>query len=104
MRSVVANTEKGDSKMKRLVMLVSTSAVFALSALPAFAEMTQAQKDECLLAAQNCANQVDSIQQRMHKLQKEIKKGDKVYTAAELKALEQKLQEADKLLKTLVEE
>ncbi|HJV33786.1 hypothetical protein [Geomonas sp.] len=88
--------------MKRLVMLVSTSAVFALSSLPALAaDVPDTQKDECLLAAQNCANQVDDIYARIHKLEKAIKKGDKVYSAAELKALQAKLQEANQLLMTL---
>lgn len=87
--------------MKRVLMLVSTSAVFALWSLPALAEVTQQQKDECLLAVKNCTDQVDDLYQRIHKLDKEIKKGDKVYSAAEIKALQMKLEEANNMLKTL---
>ena len=71
------------------------------TAIPAMAEMTKDQKDECLLASKNCAGQVDSLQQRMKKLDKEIKKGKKVYSAEELKKLNQKLKEADEILKDL---
>ncbi|HJV67209.1 MAG TPA: hypothetical protein VJ550_15860 [Geomonas sp.] len=91
--------------MKKALMLVSFTAVLALSSLPAFADtpetQTPAQKDECLLAAKNCADQVDDIYGRIHRLQKEIKKGEKAYSAAEIRALQQKLQEADKLLQDL---
>jgi hypothetical protein len=37
----------------------------------------------------------------MHKLDKEIKKGTKVYTPAELQKLKDKLQETDDLLKDM---
>lgn len=69
--------------------------------IPVMAEMTKQEKDECLLASKNCANQVDSLQQRIKKLNREIAKGKKVYTAEELKQLEQKLKEVDAVLKNL---
>jgi peptidoglycan hydrolase CwlO-like protein len=71
------------------------------TAIPAMAEMTKEEKDQCLLASKNCANEVDSLQQRIRKLNKEIKKGTKVYSAEELKKLELKLKEADEILKNL---
>ena len=63
--------------------------------------MTPEEKNECLLASKNCANQVDDIYKRIHRLNKEIKKGTKVYTAAELKKLSEKLAETQDLLKTM---
>jgi peptidoglycan hydrolase CwlO-like protein len=76
------------------------AAIFLLSAAPAFSQ-TQAEKDECMLAMKNCTDQVDDIYKRMHRLDKEIKKGKKVYTPAELKKLQQKLAETEDLLKSM---
>ena len=86
--------------MKKMALML-TAAVFMLSTAPAFAEMTKAQKDECLLASKNCTSQVDDIYKRMHRLSKEIKKGTKVYTPAELKNLQDKLKETDDMLKQM---
>lgn len=86
--------------MKRIVLMLS-AAIFMLSAIPAFSEMTKAEKDECLLASKNCTSQVDDIYKRMHKLDKEIKKGKKVYSADELKKLQMKLKETQDMLDAL---
>jgi peptidoglycan hydrolase CwlO-like protein len=83
--------------MKKMALML-TAAVFMLSTVPAFSAMTPEEKNECLLASKNCANQVDDIYKRIHKLSREIKKGTKVYTAAELKKLEDKLKETQDLL------
>ena len=83
--------------MKRMALMLS-AAVFMLSAVPAFSEMTAEEKNECLLASKNCANQVDDIYKRIHKLDREIKKGTRVYTPAELKKLQDKLTETQELL------
>jgi hypothetical protein len=84
---------------KGILMLIA--AMFMTSTLPAFAQMTQSQKDECMLASKNCTDQVDDIYRRMHRLDKEIKKGKRVYTKEELKMLQQKLSETQELLKTM---
>jgi hypothetical protein len=86
--------------MKKMSIMLA-AAVFMLSAAPAFPQMTQADKDECMLAAKNCTDQVDDIYKRMHRLDKEIKKGTKTYTPAELKKLQMKLSEAQDILKTM---
>jgi len=88
--------------MKKIAAIVM--AAFLVSAtLPALAQMTKDEKDQCLLASKNCMTEVDSIQKRMKKLQGEIRKGQKVYSPEELKKLEQKLKEADALLKQIEE-
>jgi hypothetical protein len=46
-------------------------------------------KDECLLVAKNCV--ADTIQDRIDRINIEIKKGTDVYTPAELKSLEKQL-------------
>lgn len=86
--------------MKKVTIMLS-AAIFMLSSVPAFSQMTQAEKDECLLASKNCMNQVDDIQKRVKKLDKEIKKGTKVYTPEELNKLQQKLKETQMLLDSL---
>lgn len=84
---------------KTAVMLL---AAFAMSTtLPALAQMTKEEKDMCLLASKNCLTQVDTLQQRMKRIQGEIRKGKKVYSAEELKTLEQKLKEANELLQKI---
>jgi len=83
------------------VAIIMAAAMLTLSAAPAPAQMTQAEKDECLLASKNCTDQVDDIYKRMHRLDKEIKKGRRVYTQAELKKLQDKLTETQELLKAM---
>ena len=79
-------------------------AVFMMSvAVPVFAaEMTKEQKDQCLLASKGCATEVDSIQKKIKKLNTEIGKGKKVYSADELKKLNAKLKEAEDMLDNMM--
>jgi hypothetical protein len=86
--------------VKKMTLLLAAVLVMS-TAMPAMAEMTQAQKDECMLASKNCTDQVDDIYKRMHRLDKEIKKGTKVYSPRELKQLQEKLAETQNLLKTM---
>lgn len=88
--------------MKKIAVMMI--AVFGMAvAVPAFAaEMTKEQKDQCLLAAKGCAGETDSIQKKIKKLQAEIKKGNKVYSADEIKKLNDKLKEAEALLDNLI--
>jgi hypothetical protein len=88
--------------MKKMALML-TAAFCVLSTAPAFAQTPQSQKDECILASKNCVNQVDDIYKRIHKLNREIKKGTKVYTPAELKRLQDKLQETNDELRRLEE-
>lgn len=86
--------------MKKIAALLAAASMMALT-VPAFAQQTQAEKDQCLLASKNCAAQVDSIQQRIKKLDQAIKEGKKVYTPEELKKLQDKLKETQDTLDTL---
>ena len=86
--------------MKKFAIAL-VAVLMMVTVIPVMAEMTKEEKDQCLLASQNCANQVDSLQQRIRKLNNEINKGEKVYSAEELKILEQKLKEVDEILKNL---
>ena len=93
---------KEDYQMKRIVIMLMAASLMAAS-VPVFAaEMTKAQKDECLLASKGCAGEVDSIQTKIKKLNNEIKKGTKVYSAEEIKKLNAKLKEAETMLDQLM--
>jgi len=87
--------------MKKIALMLT--AAFMMSAItPVYAQMSAEQKDQCLLASKDCANQVNSINQKIKKLQKEIKKGNKVYSEEELKKLNAKLKEAEDLVDAMM--
>ena len=58
-------------------------------------------KNECLLVAMNCPDQVDTIQQRIERIKGEIARGADVYTNDELGTLNRKLEEAERNLQEL---
>jgi septal ring factor EnvC (AmiA/AmiB activator) len=83
----------------RKIAVALIAAFMMATTMPAIAaEMTKEQKDQCLLASKNCANEVDTLQKKMKKLNAEIKKGTKVYTQEELKKLNDKLKEAEDMM------
>lgn len=92
--------------MKRLSTIIAGVALAVLSyALPVLAdEMINGMdtgKNECLLVAQNCGTEVDSIQERISRLREEIAKGSDVYSADELKVLNNELMRKNNLLNYL---
>jgi hypothetical protein len=101
--------------MKRIAIIIPTlAAAMMISAMPAFSdeeygstmgggEKANAQKDECILVAKNCGDSVDTIQQRIDKLQREINKGSDVYTTDELRILNQKLEDTNRFLNNMEE-
>ena len=48
-------------------------------------------KDQCLIVAKNCADESDTVQQRVNQLRVEIAKGSYVYSANELRTLKEQL-------------
>lgn len=87
--------------MRKTAVLLLAAFITSVS-MPVFAEEMKSSKDECLLASKNCKGEVDSIQQKIKKLNTEIKKGKKVYSADEIKKLEEKLKEANAILDNLL--
>ena len=96
--------------MRRLINKVAMiAATLMLIAVPVVAsdlsgvpsretEQLQEGKDQCLLVALNCSDQVMSIQERLDSLQREINKGSVVYSDEELKVLQRKLDEGQNQL------
>ena len=89
----------GGLQMRKAALLVI--AALMMSSVPVLA-MEGMDKNECLTASMNCKAEVDSIQQKMKKINTEIKKGKKVYSAEELKTLNAKLKEANALLDSMM--
>ena len=87
--------------MRKTAILLLAAFLTTVS-VPAFAEDMKTSKDECLLASKDCKGEVDTIQQKIKKLNAEIKKGKKVYSAEEIKKLEEKLKEANAILDNLL--
>lgn len=60
------------------------------------------QQDQCMLYSKRCMTQTDTLQDKMRKLDAEIKKGTRKYTPEELKILENKLKDANNTLDLLL--
>ena len=92
------------SVIKRITLLAAALMIVAAPVLAdegsmdrTFSQGQQEGKNECLLVAMNCANQVDTIQQRIDRIQGEISRGSAVYSTEELKSLGRELEDAIKL-------
>lgn len=97
--------------MKKSIITLLAVAMVAVS-LPAFAvepqhgaaskTMDEQCARECDLLLRDCGLEVDSLQQRIKKLQVLInEKGATAYTLEELKTLDKKLKEASEILRAL---
>lgn len=84
--------------MKRSALIVMT-AFLVSSAIPALAQ-EQSKQDQviCNLAAKNCLSETEMLQKRVKKMQSDIKKGSRTYSAEDVQKLEQKLKEAQEIL------
>lgn len=95
--------------ISKIALIAATLMIMAVPVLadegaanPAMEPAAQGGKNECLLVAMNCANQVDSIQQRIDRIQNEINRGNAVYTNEELNKLQNQLDDARKNFDELV--
>jgi len=98
--------------MKKTLAILMATSLFAAAA-PVLADdghqhgashqtMDEQCAKECEMLLRNCVQEVDSIQQRIMKLQIEIKeKGANTYTLEELKTLNKKLKDANETLRVL---
>jgi len=93
--------------IKRISLLAAALMIVAVPVLAdegsmdnKFQQGQQTEKNECLLMAVNCGNQVDTIQQRIERIKGEIARGSVVYTTDELRTLNRELEEANKILES----
>jgi len=83
--------------MKKNVIMIMAALMLSTTLL-AYAQQTPEEKVICNLAAQNCLNKAEILQKRIKKLNADLKKGTKTYSAEDLKKIEQKLQETQDTL------
>jgi len=85
--------------MKRLLLVLMAVGFFG--AMPAFAADQAGMKMDTGAGMRECALQAESIQEKIKRLDAEVAKGQKKYSAEELKNLKAKLDDANKILDTL---
>ncbi|WP_136526930.1 hypothetical protein [Geomonas ferrireducens] len=83
------------------VSLMSVISVLAADTGMGISPDSNTSKDQCLLVAQTCKDSVDSLQQRIERLHREISKGNSVYTNEELRSLEFQLKDAISTMEVL---
>lgn len=86
--------------MRKLMFLVLIS-LMMLNVAPAFAQDTPQDQYLCKVQAGNCLKRAEAVQSKMKKMEEDVKKGKKVYSADELKKIEDKLKEAEQMLDNL---
>ncbi len=78
--------------MKKSAILIM-AVLLAGSTVPAVSQDVQEQA-LCNISAETCRNLVDNLQKRIRKINAEIRKGNKKYSADDMKKLEQNLKDA----------
>lgn len=84
--------------MKKMAMITVAALLVSASA---FAQQSNQERVVCELAAGNCVKQADLLSKRIKKLNQDIAKGSRKYSAEDLKKLEQKLKETEQTLDKL---
>ena len=84
--------------MKKLLLLMLTAVM--INCLPAIAAEPGDQY-RCQVQAGTCLKRAESVQKKMKKMQADIKKGKKTYSAEDLQKIEDKLGEVEKMLDDL---
>ena len=85
--------------MKRLVLVLMAVGLFG--AMPAFAAEQGGMKMDSSAGVRECALQAESIQEKIKRLDTEVAKGEKKYSAKELRKLKARLDDANKILDQL---
>lgn len=87
--------------INKLALIAATLIISAIPILaddgminPANEPALEGGKNECLLVAMNCTGEVDSLRNKIDRIQKEIDRGSNVYNNEELNILRNKLDEA----------
>ena len=86
--------------MKRLAAVV-LMAVALFGAMPVLAAEHHGMTMDTKEGVRECALQAETIQQKITRLETEIAKGEKKYSAKEINILSQKLKDANEFLDTL---
>jgi cell division protein FtsL len=84
--------------MKKTILMLMVAGLFAAMPVVAVEHHEMKSADEHV---QRCVLQSEAIGQKIQRLQSEIKKGNKKYSAEELRKLEEKLNEANFMLDSM---
>ena len=84
--------------MKKSILMWMVVVLFAATSVLAADPETMSAKEQ----VQRCAEQSESIDKKIERLQGEIKKGNTKYSAEEIRMLEEKLAEANAMLDSIV--
>jgi hypothetical protein len=90
--------------MKKTILMLMVAGLFAAMPVVAATDHKTIGKPETSTAGehvQRCVLQNEAIGQKIQRLQSEIKKGDKKYSAEELRKLEEKLAEVNFMLDSI---
>ena len=85
--------------MKKLLVVLMAVGLFG--AMPVLAAEHEGMKMDTSAGVRECALQAETIQAKIKRLDSEVAKGSKKYSADELKKLEKKLKEANEILDQL---
>lgn len=85
--------------MKRI--LVALLAVGLFGAMPVFAADHGDMKMDTSEGVRQCALQAETIQEKIKRLESEVAKGEKKYSAKDIQNLKKKLDETNKLLEKM---
>ena len=85
--------------MKRLAVVLMVVGLFG--AMPVFAAGHNGMKMDTKEGVRECALQAETIQQKISRLETEVAKGEKKYSAKEINNLTQKLKDANQTLDEL---
>ena len=85
----------------KIMSILAIATMLMLSTVSAFAQDTPQEQYICKVQAGTCLKRAESVQRKMKKIEAEIKKGNKTYSAEDLKQIELKLKEVEQMLDNL---
>ena len=99
-----------ETTFKSFALLAASLMIFAVPVLadegmmsPTAEPEQQGGKNECLLVARNCTGSLDTVSEKIVRIQDEINKGTRVYTNDELRTLQNKLDDSNRTLNDLMQ-
>lgn len=97
------NLQKENKQMKKLAVILMAVGMFgAMPVLAAEHEgMKKGMKMDTEASMRECVHQAESIQKKAKRIQGEIKKGSKKYSAEDIKKLNEKMKETNDTLDSL---
>ena len=93
--------ERCKAMKKFVALIIASGMIVSAGPISAADQKGPSERELCILYAQDCANKVYHLQNKIKKIQNEIDKGATVYNADELEKLVNKLKEAEVMMDKL---